>query len=156
MSRLVLAFALLVPGAALAGNVERLADGAWNGATYGWGPKTTRTDKNLWVDLSVANLCYAKSVGIRWTDDGWASWHDAAAWYEGGLAGGREQWGVDILPFGGFLYDGQWGRWVTWTGAVRNEPDAAVEVEYAAWFTCGGEVWWDNNGGANYTLTLTP
>lgn len=156
MRLLSLLLVLVAPSVAAAGNVYQAGHGSWAGASYPAGDKTTRTDVNVWVDLSVLNLCYVKDVGIRWTDDDWATWHDAAAWYEGSLGSGWERWGVDILPFGGWLWDGGSYRYTTWTGSTRAEPDASVTVQYAVYFGCGGTYWWDANGGANYTLTLTP
>lgn len=155
--RLLPALILFLPVAASAANLYQAGHGSWAGATSPWGDKTTRTDVNVWVDLSVYNLCYVKDVGVRWTDDDWATAHDADAWYEGSLGGGWERWGVDIVPMGGFLWDGQsWDRYVSWTGDTRS-IDGSVDIEYAAFYSCDGVTWWwDNNGGANYVLVLEP
>ena len=53
---------------------------------------------SFWVDLSVANLAYDKQVGVLWSLDGWKTHDVAVAVFEhGALAGGREQWGVDVM-----------------------------------------------------------
>ena len=147
-------FALLslVLGTAHAGNVNQLAAGSWANAPVSYGSGTA-TYYNVWVDISVYNLAYDKSVGIRWTDDNWATWHDASAWYEGNLGGGWEQWGVDIAPLGAVGVEANQAKWVNRYGSPRYVY-APVTIDYAIYYRAAGGEWWDSNGGSNYHLTL--
>lgn len=126
-----------------AGEVTRIADGSWLGAaTYDLNGNFTQP-ANLWVDISAQNVGYGKHVGIRWTDDNWATWHDAEAWYEGSLGGGREQWGVDIVPMGTWAISGDKSKYHQWDGDWIFAD--AVTIEYAIWMSYGGATWWDGN-----------
>lgn len=137
---------------ASAGNVGSLGGGSWLGAATQYGAAVDQ-DYNVWTDLSVYNLGWQKDVGIRWTDDGWATWHDAAAWYEGSLGGGWERWGVDLAPIGTLGIDGQQHKWSNMYGSWRD-VSGPVTIEYALYYRVNGAEYWDNNNGQNYRITL--
>ncbi len=84
------------------------------------------------LGISVQNLYYAKHVGVRYTTDNWATFHDALATYQQGYA-------PDGLP-----YQPQVESFYV------NVPLTASEVKYAVFFD--GQ--WDNNFGQNYGPTL--
>jgi len=86
----------------------------------------------LTLGISVQNLYYAKHVGVRYTSDHWATFHDALATYQQGYA-------PDGLP-----YQPQAESWYV------DVPLTSSEVEYAVFFD--GQ--WDNNFGQNYGPTL--
>lgn len=150
----VLFFGLLpaLVGDASAGNVNRLGGGSWLGATTQYTGAVDQ-DYNVWVDMSVYNLAWQKDVGVRWTDDHWATSHDASAWYEASLGGGWEQWGVDIAPIGTRSSDARTTKWSNFYGSWRVVT-APVTIEYALYYRVAGAEYWDNNGGQNYSLTL--
>lgn len=145
-----LALALTV-SAAHADNVYFADAGSWASAPVQI-PGAVDTDYHLWVDLSVYDLAYEKDVGIRWTDDNWATWHDAAAWYDGELGGGWQRWGVDITPIGTRSTDGQTNKWENLYGGWRTVT--GVTVQFAVYYRAAGGEWWDNNGGQNYSVSL--
>lgn len=139
-------------GTAHAENVNQIAAGSWASAGVPF-PGGTSTRYNIWVDVAIYNLAYDKNVGIRWTDDNWATSHDAAAWYEGSLGGGWEQWGVDIAPLGALATEPGAMKWANRYGSTRYVT-GPVTIDYAVYYRAAGGEWWDNNGGANYHLTL--
>jgi hypothetical protein len=123
--------------------VTRLADGEWlsnyatpSGVRYGW-----LWDSNVWVDLAVPADAQPERVGVRWTVDGWQTFTDSEARFEGTRPDGQAQWGVDITP-AKRMQSCYWCR------------PAPVTFEYAAFMTVGGVTVWDNNEGANHALPL--
>jgi hypothetical protein len=95
------------------------------------------------ISLIVASLDYDKDIRLRYSTDGWATWHEIGigtgtnhlAW-QGGIGGGLERWGGDL-----------------------DIPGAVTTVDYALVYrhgVVGGAQsfeFWDNNGGSNYHLT---
>jgi hypothetical protein len=162
-----------VPRVASGQEVQRLADGTWTDPLVvtgnGWGHQL----HHVWVDIQVQNLGYHKDVGIRWTDDGWATWQDATAWYEADLGWGFERWGVDLTPVGAECFfrqaephwadhafvtsgEGPCGPSVPVHDDLQPIGDQARTVQYAVYYTdpSTGWTWWDNNGGADYSLVV--
>lgn len=135
---------------AQAGDLSRIQNGWWLSSMVPGPNGTIVRDTNLWVDIAATNVGYGKAVGIRWTDDGWATWHDADAWYEGGY-GWQEQWGVDLNPIGTWTL-GSPTLYEQWDGDVVQA--SSVTIEYALWMSWGGWTWWDDNNGHNYSLTM--
>lgn len=146
------ALALLV-SVANAGNVNHLAAGSWVSSTTQI-PGAVNYGHSIWVDLSVYNLAYEKDVGIVWTDDDWATWHEADAWYEGSLGNNWEKWGIDITPIGTRSTAGNLTKWSNFYGGWTDFLSAPITIEYAVYYRAAGGEWWDNNNGQNYTLTL--
>lgn len=123
--------------------LARRDDGQWasnwaapSGIRYGW-----QWDANVWVDLLAASPDEGRSVGIRWTVDGWQSHQDTLAQFEGLLASGQAQWGVDLTP----VRRMQSCAWCT------PEP---VTLEYAIFTEADGVRTWNNADGANYQISL--
>ena len=129
--------------AAAAPAPRRLGDGEWlsnyatpSGVRYGW-----LWDANVWVDVAVPAGVRPDAVGIRWTVDGWQSFTDSAARFEGVRPDGEAQWGVDVTP-AKRMQSCYWCR-----------PDP-VTFEYAIFLTVGGQTSWDNNDGADHAVPL--
>lgn len=123
--------------------VARRDGGQWasnwaapSGSRYGW-----QWDANVWVDLTAPSPGEDRIVGIRWTVDAWQTYQDAQAQFEGILASGEAQWGVDLVP----VRRMQSCAWCT------PEP---VTFEYAIFTESGGVRTWDNAEGADYQLPL--
>lgn len=99
-------------------------------------------DGKAWSSVTLRNLAYAKQVKVVYTTDGWATVHEAYASYDPGFyaftsttnpnAAGFEEWrfGLDV--------------------------GNASSVEYAIAYTTGGQTYWDNNFGDNYTSVISP
>lgn len=133
----------VAPAPAAPPQVQRLAEGEWqsnhaapSGSRYGW-----FWDSNVWVDMAVAPSVQPEAVGIRWTVDGWQTFNDSPAHFEGTRPDGQAQWGVDITP-AKRLQSCYW-----------CEP-APVTFEYAIFMTAQGTTSWNNNGGENFRLPL--
>ncbi|SMF70101.1 hypothetical protein SAMN06296036_12591 [Pseudobacteriovorax antillogorgiicola] len=58
------------------------------------GLEASPPESGVWIDIETFGFMTA--VGIRYTTDGWNSFKDVQARYEGGLDGERSQWGVDL------------------------------------------------------------
>ena len=155
MSALVLAATLASGSAVKAANVGRVADGYWKGDWPYSGNVVGYNDLNVWIDLWVRNLGYAKDVGIIWTDNGWYSANWTKAKYEFTYSDGREQWGVDLLPAGKFMWhrSGAHG-WVELNGYVQTIGTNGKYIDYAVYYRdpYTGNMYWDNNNGQNYRL----
>ncbi|MGA9523050.1 MAG: hypothetical protein WBV82_16395 [Myxococcaceae bacterium] len=90
---------------------------------------------HFWVDLRVRNDAFNKQIGIRWTDNGWASAKVAYAKYEETLPDGFERWGIDVT---------------IGEGVVRP-----AEIEFAAFAEMNGTTSWDpHNNHAIYKSVL--
>ena len=102
------------------GTWDSTTDCGYNGVTY-----QCFYVGRFWIDLSVKNLGYNKTVGVVWTDDDWATQHTSYAGYEGGLDFGREKWGVEATFHGGY------------------QPSYNHTVKYAVFATQNGQTSWD-------------
>ncbi|KAH7932274.1 hypothetical protein HPB51_029415 [Rhipicephalus microplus] len=85
----------------------------------------------LYGTVSVANVTYHKHVFVRYTANGWQSHVDwPASYVPGSLADGVDQFEFEI-----------------------SVADAPLLCELAVCFEAeDGRRFWDNNGGANYSL----
>lgn len=99
-----------------------------------------------WVDgeVLVSNLSYAKSVGVRLSADGGATWRDTLAWF----AGTRTDNGLVVGP-----HVEVW-RFSTPQLSLNQ---AAPALRFAAFYRLGwsGPVFWDNNFEQDYRLDNT-
>ncbi|MCE9671947.1 CBM21 domain-containing protein [Myxococcus stipitatus] len=91
-----------------------------------------------WQDVTylvvVKNLAYDKQVAIHHKQpDG--TWADLALGYFGPAGDGAELWKATR----------QYQSWGT-------DPQPTRDLEFVAKYTVNGQTYWDNNGGANYTL----
>ena len=123
--------------------VQQTASGQWqshysapSGIRYGW-----FWDANVWADIAVKNIAPTKSVGVRWTADGWRTSHESRATFKKALDTTYEQWGVDLAPAASL----QSCFWCTYVPPT---------VEYAIFYTVNGLTYWDNNSGQNYQVQL--
>lgn len=120
--------------------VARLADGLFQQdmvpvvTITSSGPTTTwYCDWGYWVDLSVENLAYDKTVGLIWTDDGWQTAQVSYAQYEADLGSGYERWGLNL------------------TG--RSASGSPPIIEYAAFAEMNGDTYYGKEDNwKNYTL----
>lgn len=103
------------------GTWDTVTDCGYYGAAY-----SCFYANHFWIDLSVANLAYSKTVGVIWTDDGWKTNHTSYAAYKAGLPYGREKWGLDVTFSGGL-----------------NQSSYSRTVEYAVFATQNGQTAWD-------------
>lgn len=152
---LVVSGVMLVSQSALAQHVGRVADGYWKGDWPYSGNVVSYNDRNVWIDIWVHNLGYTKSVGIVWTDNGWAKVNWTSAKYELSYKDGAERWGVDLIPAGKFMWhrSGAHG-WVENTGNIQTISNNGKYIEYAIYYQnpYTGTTYWDNNGGYNFRL----
>ncbi|KAJ3297813.1 hypothetical protein HDU76_006523 [Blyttiomyces sp. JEL0837] len=53
---------------------------------------------HLWYDVqfAVKNKAFVKDVGVRFTNDSWASYYEAPARYSSNLGGGYEMWNLTV------------------------------------------------------------
>lgn len=92
----------------------------------------SRTGVSLSGAVRVYDLGNPKTVSIRYTTDGWATWKDAFA---------------------------TWSTANDWTFKIPNVAHGKPlpsDVEFAVRYQVAGQDLWDNNGGANYRLQLEP
>jgi hypothetical protein len=97
-----------------------------------------------WVEgeILVANLSFAKEVGVRLSVDGGSSWHDT----HGSFAGQTASHSIFIGPSA-----------EVWTFKTPelNLDNTAPEFHFAVFYRdiATDTVFWDNNFGQNYTLS---
>lgn len=108
----------------------------------------------MWIDVKVEDLAYDKVVGIVWTDDNWITNTTSYLSYEYDLSGNFEQWGIDFAPLGKLssYYIGSWENYVADTIRAGG---TSVTIQYAVFYEAGGVTYWDNNGGANYSVLIS-
>lgn len=136
--------------------VKRIADGLFISDTFANGITATYRE-NLWLDFKVKNLGSPIAVGIVWTWNNWTNWSTATAVKEADLAGGYQQWGVDVMPVGDAYYHRSLGfiRWFPETSTNYVEVSGGrVLIKYAIFYNVGGTWYWDNNGGSDYMLVI--
>lgn len=84
----------------------------------------------LLVRVGVKNLAYNKTVGIRYTQNNWASYKNN---------------------------NGYWAQHNSWNNTDEFDvfTDSDIQpyatVKYAIYFKANGRTYWDNNGGRNYS-----
>ena len=108
----------------------------------------------IWVDVSVANLGYQKTVGIRWTvSDKGGAWNDAYASYKYTQGDGRELWGLEMSAAGVLHHH----NGLSWLNENNHWGYGSKTVEYAIYYIDQtGNWYWDNNGGQNYKIDFYP
>lgn len=75
--------------------------------------------------IFVKNIDYTKKVGVRYTTDNWATYHDVNASYFQSLTG------ADQFSF---------------------PSEVPTGAKFAAYYTVDGVTYWDNNFGSDYTI----
>lgn len=115
--------------------------------TYHYNGNSHSVPGYLSVDILVANLGYEKKVDVYFSYDNWATTHVAKAQFQSGRIEGYS--------------------WVTYPNEnnievwrlYTNGPVAqnfANEVQFAIRYEVNGQVYWDNNHGANYRVQVNP
>ncbi|KAM9330736.1 protein phosphatase 1 regulatory subunit 3E [Gastrophryne carolinensis] len=96
----------------------------------------------LWGSIRVLDLAFEKRVTVRYTLDGWLSYQDTHALYAARLChGGSGHPGTDLFTFRLPL--------------PTQDQSQASSLQFAISYQVGGEEFWDNNKGRNYSLSLT-
>lgn len=136
--------------------VQRIADGKWAGEVSANG-FTSETPWNTWIDFKVKNLGTPEAVGVVWTWNNWVDHRSTAAKFEANLADGRQQWGVDLVPAGRAYMHRSMGliRWYI-ENSTNFMPvtDGRVVIKYAIFYKVNGTMYWDRNGGADYSFII--
>ncbi|XP_041453974.1 glycogen-binding subunit 76A-like [Lytechinus variegatus] len=83
--------------------------------------------------IKVRNLGFEKEVRIRQSSDNWSSYVDTMAMYVQGSCNGP----TDRFSFG--------------LSGPRSMAPGAI-LTFAIYYKVGGQIFWDNNGGQNYSL----
>ncbi len=78
--------------------------------------------------VAVKNLDYDKVVGVRYTLDNWATYHDVELSYEAPITETDSEY------------------WVT----TLNVPIFTDGFEFCVYYKVNGQTYWDNNFGSNY------
>ena len=94
-------------------------------------------DRGDWLTVSgvvrVANVAFDKHLTIRYSVDGWTSaGHVAASYLPDSNDGATDRFAFVLEP----------------PPSATARPGA--RLEFAVAYTAGGEIFWDNNAGANY------
>lgn len=84
--------------------------------------------------VTVKNLGFAKNVGIRYTDDNWASYKQVELKYDHSISGTNNE---------------------VWTGSITIDPNKKNAFQFCGFYTVNGNTYWDNNFGANYDINYT-
>lgn len=91
------------------------------------------TDLTITGFVRVANLAFHKSVRVRYTHNGWGTFHDIAANYvQNSCDGPTDRFSFSIIAPAYFV--------------------AGSRLEFAVSFCADGVEYWDNNEGSNYVF----
>lgn len=82
----------------------------------------------------VKNIAYQKDVGVRYTDDNWASYKNVALKYDRPIEGTNSE---------------------VWTGRIEIDSSKTSSFYFCGYYTVNGTTYWDNNFGANYNINYT-
>ncbi len=118
-------------------------NGAFVGGNIALNKATARqAAPNSWIEgtIYVNNLSYAKNVGIRYSTNGWITFQDVAAAYQGPASGG------DLMP-------GDAEAWSFKTPALPSD-NASSTFEFVVYYNRldNGQWYWDDNFSQNYKL----
>ncbi|MCI8408012.1 MAG: hypothetical protein HFJ09_01905 [Lachnospiraceae bacterium] len=79
----------------------------------------------------VKNIGFVKNVGIRCTDDNWASYKDVELNYSGHYKGTKYE---------------------LWTGSITINTNKKNAFKFCVFDKVNGNTYWDNIFGANYDI----
>ncbi|MNN29041.1 putative phosphatase regulatory subunit [compost metagenome] len=88
--------------------------------------------------VEVNNLNYQKSVTIHYTP-GNGQWYDTPASYQGPTDSSHEKWNFAVSTYSGDTTNPQ----------LQN----AQNIQFAIKYEAGGQTYWDNNNGQNYSVS---
>ncbi|USB33091.1 carbohydrate-binding protein [Paenibacillus sp. YPG26] len=89
-------------------------------------------------NVEVSNLDYQKKVTIHYTP-GDGKWYDTPASYQGPTDSTHEKWNFSVS---------------TYSGDTTNPQLLNVQkVQFAIKYEVGGQTYWDNNNGQNYSVS---
>ncbi|XP_061487093.1 protein phosphatase 1 regulatory subunit 3D [Rhineura floridana] len=101
--------------------------------------RVTSSDLGLNGTLKVVNVAFEKQVAVRYTFNHWRGQHEVNAQWHSSVPGKEGQAQADVftffLPVAPFLLQ------------------LSSVVEFALLYRVGGQEYWDNNRGKNYSLT---
>ncbi|XP_065919380.1 protein phosphatase 1 regulatory subunit 3C-like [Dysidea avara] len=80
--------------------------------------------------IRVTNIAYHKKVQVRWTSDAWHSHHNIECVYSHTIQDSN----TDCFSF--------------------KLPISGEQMELAIQYSVDGQLYWDNNGGRNYKITI--
>ena len=125
----------------------------------------------VWIEFRVGEAQFAdRQLGARWSIDNWSSYHDTPAFLMQPVTGQDELWRIEIenvITTG--WRDGSIGgpngeqpslnRWTLWGNAkhsVKCLPlgSAPPLFEFALYLKHQESVYWENNHGRNFSLSL--
>jgi hypothetical protein len=87
--------------------------------------------------IEIENLAYEKEVIVHWTEIHSSTWNDTAAYYVKTLESGKELWAFE-------------------TPAVEFTPRLSADFKFAIKYAVNGTEYWDNNGSADYKISVGP
>lgn len=86
-------------------------------------------------NIIVKNLAYTKKVIVHWTSNG-TTWVDTPATFSQSISDNREVWKFGNI--GNIIFQPYWG--------------SSATIKFAVKYIVNGATYWDNNGGADYTV----
>ncbi|USB32658.1 carbohydrate-binding protein [Paenibacillus sp. YPG26] len=89
-------------------------------------------------NVEVSNLNYQKNVTIHYTP-GDGKWYDTSASYVGPTDASHEKWGFSVNTSD--------------LNQTNPQISTAQEIKFAIKYEAGGQTYWDNNNGQNYSIT---
>lgn len=94
---------------------------------------TSETLNGTVINFSVIvkNIGFAKNVGIRYTDNNWASYKNVELNYSGPVEGTNNE---------------------LWTGSVTIDTNKKSAFKFSGFYKVNGNEYWDNNFGSNYDI----
>lgn len=81
--------------------------------------------------VTVKNLGFAKNVGIRYTDDNWASYKQVKLEYDHSISGTNNE---------------------VWTGSTEIDANKKNAFKFCGYYEVNGNTYWANNFGENYDI----
>lgn len=137
--------------------ISRIADGKWAGGYTNANGITAMLPWNTWVDFKIKNIGTPEFIGMVWTWNNWAQFGSTTATFEASLAGGFQQWGVDLLP-AGWEYNHRSLGFIRWYPSIGSNyvdvVDGKITLKYALFYKVNGTWYWDNNGGQDYSIVI--
>ncbi|MFU8790008.1 MAG: endonuclease/exonuclease/phosphatase family protein [Methylobacter sp.] len=111
----------------------------------GFGNRLGDGQKNIPVTVAVHHFNASDKVTLHWTTDNWRHSHKTPCHFS------RNYWDKEALS--NARNPNQYGAAI-WTG--RLEIGQHFRLQYSICLERGGELFWDNNNGKNYTLSHEP